>query len=681
MTDASLAHLFGRLAVIEERVADAVERRRADDPNPDDPFRGLYLSPDGAARLLHARTDAPKPVPGAQRLAGVEKAADDAEAGGTPIRLRGVTRAFALEPLDVDLLLVALAPDLDARFERLYAYLQDDITRRRASIDLALELVDLPAALTAVRDRLSPAGPLVAHGLLLVEELDRPFLTRPLRVPDRVARHLLGSDELDETLVHLVAAPGTCQVGDPAALARGLGGGIELCYLRERPDGAGRALAAAAFGRLGRSTVALDFDRLGGGEDASACALAAFREARLRGAGLVAGPIERLLELGTAAVRRFAEPDWPLVLTGSRTWDPAWSRTVPLVLEMPSPTSTERARMWTESLDGDMPAGLDPGGLTAQFRLGPEQVARAAASARIQSAFAGRPLDADALQLGARAQNTVGLERLARRIEPAVGWDALVLPPETTEQLRELSARARHRDRVLDEWRMRGGTARGRGITALFAGESGTGKTLAAEVLARELGLDLYAIDLATVVDKYVGETEKNLDRIFAEADYVNGVLFFDEADALFGKRSEVSDAHDRYANVEVAYLLQRMESFDGIAILATNLRANLDEAFARRLAAIVDFPVPDETQRQLLWDLCLGPRVPRADDIDLEFCARSFELSGGNIRNVAVAAAYRAAAEERAVTMADLIHGTRREYHKLGRLLVESEFGPYLKP
>jgi hypothetical protein len=679
MTDPSLLHLFGRLAVIEERVADAVERRRAVDPNPDDPFRGLYLSPDGAARLLRPQPESVGSAVGAERLAAVERAADAAVADGVCVRLRGVAQAFELERLDVDLLLVALAPDLDARFERLYGYLQDDVTRRRASIGLALELIDLPAAFAVARDRFSPTGPLVTHGLVLVEEPERSFLTRPLRVPDRVTQHLLGGDALDATLVNLAVNPGRCHVGDPAALARGLLGGVRLCYLRERPDGAGRALAAAAFAELGRPTVALDFERLSGSEDAATVALAALREARLRGAGLVAGPVERLLELGVPALRLFAEPDWTVVLTGARTWDPAWSRVVPLVLDVPAPTATERQRMWAQNLDGDAPADLDPGQLTAQFRLGPEQVERAASSARTQSSFAGRPLDAAALQLGARAQNTVGLERLARRIEPAMGWDALVLPPETLEHLHELTVRVRHRGRVLDEWGLRGGTARGRGITALFAGESGTGKTLAAEVLAKELALDLYAIDLATVVDKYVGETEKNLDRIFAEADYVNGVLFFDEADALFGKRSDVQDAHDRYANVEVAYLLQRMESFDGIAILATNLRANLDEAFARRLDAIVDFPVPDEEQRRLLWDRCLGPLVPRGEDLDLDFCARAFELSGGNIRNVAAAAAYRAAEEDRVVTMADLIHGTRREYHKLGRLLVESEFGHYL--
>jgi SpoVK/Ycf46/Vps4 family AAA+-type ATPase len=203
---------------------------------------------------------------------------------------------------------------------------------------------------------------------------------------------------------------------------------------------------------------------------------------------------------------------------------------------------------------------------------------------------------------------------------------------------------------------------------------------MSAEVIAAELGLDLYTIDLATVVDKYVGETEKNLERIFAEAAGVNAVLLFDEADAIFGKRSEVRDAHDRYANIESAYLLQRMESFDGLAVLATNLRANIDDAFTRRLDAIVDFPVPDADLRRRLWDQCLGPYVPRGDDLDLEYCAQAFEFSGGSIRSVVVTAAYLAADNAGPVGMAELITAVQREYRKLGRLLLEREFGPYYK-
>ena len=198
-------------------------------------------------------------------------------------------------------------------------------------------------------------------------------------------------------------------------------------------------------------------------------------------------------------------------------------------------------------------------------------------------------------------------------------------------------------------------------------------------MIAGELGLDLYVIDLSTVVDKYIGETEKNLDRIFVEADRVNGVLLFDEADAIFGKRSEVKDARDRYANVEIAYLLQRMERFDGLAVLTTNLRGNLDDAFTRRIDVIVDFPMPEDNDRRTLWRMHLPAELPQADDIDLDFMARRFKFSGGNIRNVCLTAAFFAAEADRPVTMADLIRGTEREYRKLGRLTVEDEFGPYI--
>lgn len=215
-------------------------------------------------------------------------------------------------------------------------------------------------------------------------------------------------------------------------------------------------------------------------------------------------------------------------------------------------------------------------------------------------------------------------------------------------------------------------------MLALFAGDSGTGKTMSAEVVAADLGLDLYVVDLSTVVDKYVGQTEKNLERIFTEAAEVNGLLLFDEADAIFGKRSEVKDARDRYANLESAYLLQRMESFDGVAVLTTNLRANLDEAFTRRLDLIVDFAMPDVAQRRALWDRCLGTELPRDPDLDLDFCARRFELAGGSIRACVVTAAYLAAEAGRPVRMADLVGAVQREYRKLGRLLLESEFGAH---
>jgi SpoVK/Ycf46/Vps4 family AAA+-type ATPase len=322
---------------------------------------------------------------------------------------------------------------------------------------------------------------------------------------------------------------------------------------------------------------------------------------------------------------------------------------------------------WAAVLGAD--PGFDLAATVAPYRLSDDRAARAARAALDLAAFEGVPVSPAHVRLAARRQSASGLERHARRIRPAVGWDDLVLPAEPLARLRELAVRARHRDRVLGDWRLSAGGGRGRGVLALFAGESGTGKTLSAEVVAAELGLDLYVVQLSSVVDKYVGETEKNLERIFTEADRTDAVLLFDEADAVFGKRSEVKDSHDRYANMESAYLLQRLESFDGIAVLTTNLRANIDEAFTRRLDLVVDFPFPDARQRLALWRHSLA-HVPCADDADPGEVAEEFELAGGAIRSAVVTAAYLAAGRGDRVTAADLLEGARREYRKAGRLL-----------
>ena len=676
----SLTHLLGRLELVEVRVRAAVTRRRAVDPESDDRFRGLYISQTHVDRLLAGRAAPIAPDAEAQQYRNrIEGEADMAEQHGADLRLRHLMRTFGLQEIDVELLLIAMAPDVDARFERLYGYLQDDVSRRRASIGLGIELCGLAPGNAAARNRVASGAPLIDEYLILIEEPDRPFLTRAMRVPDRVAAYLLGSD------VREPAIDGLSYQAEAAsdAVATGLARWIQrddarLAYVRERPGASGASLAASAFASIGRPTLALDLDRLRPEDDLSVVAALAAREAGLTGAGIVAGPVEVLAARGLPAVRAFSEVRSLMVLVGGRNWDPAWARDVPFTCEAPVPDAVQRADLWRRNLNGDTPPGVDLAQGLAQFRLTIDQVHRAARAARMEAFARETPLDEDQLKAGARAQNAAGLERLARRIEPAVRFVDLVLPPDALAQLNDLLVRAKFREKVWDTWNMGGPSARRRGLSALFAGPSGTGKTMAAEVLAGELGLDLYTVDLATVVDKYVGETEKNLDRIFGEAERVNGVILFDEADALFGKRSEVTDAHDRYANVEVAYLLQRMELFEGIAILATNLRANLDEAFTRRLDSLVDFPEPEEEYRLVLWQRCLGASVPREPDLDLAFLARSFKLSGGEIRNIAVAAAYAAAERDEAIGMADLIKSTQREYLKMGRMVVESEFGPY---
>ncbi|MFH9061415.1 AAA family ATPase [Streptomyces coeruleorubidus] len=682
---ADVEHLWTRLRAVEERVRLAVAVRRAGDPDPDDPYRGQYLTPEAAARILDepGGLDVPDHEPWQPPAGSV---------------LDSLAGRFGLSSLDMDLLLVAVAPDLDARLERLYGYLNDDLTRRRPTVGLALELCGLAGAASA-RFRLAPGAPLVAGGLLEITEPERPPLSRVLVVPDRVTGHLLGSARPDARLAGVLGEAHedpTAEAAEVRRTAAAAGTGVGLVHLRGR-GGDAEGLATAALRAGGLRPLVLDavaLTRRSG--DVPELARVAALEARLTGAGIVLGPLEalpaepaeraRTLRALCAALRGI-----PLVTHGAVGWDPAWAADSPVVLTVPGPSPERQAARWRHALDraagaagaaGDGSVTGDAEALAravAAHRLDSGQLRRAADVAVRTAALAGRPVRPDDLRTAVRAQNGAGLDRLARRVEPQVGWDDLVLPPPTHRRLRELALRARHRDQVLGQWGMRPGGGRGRGVIALFAGESGTGKTMSAEVVAADLGMDLYVVDLSTVVDKYVGETEKNLERIFTEASAVNAVLLFDEADAIFGKRSEVKDAHDRHANIESAYLLQRMESFDGIAVLTTNLRANLDEAFTRRLDVVADFPVPDSGQRLALWERCLGDRLPRAGDLDLGFCADRFELAGGSIRACAVTAAYLAAESGEPLTMRQVVTAVAQEYRKLGRLVLESEFGPYL--
>ena len=345
------------------------------------------------------------------------------------------------------------------------------------------------------------------------------------------------------------------------------------------------------------------------------------------------------------------------------------------------PDYPQRCALWERFL-GDGAANVrgmavEPADVTAlasQFLLTAGQVRDAVASARDRAAQRGRPLNGQDLFAAARAHSNPHLGSLARKILPRYVWDDIILPRDTLALLREIVATVRGRPQVLEEWGVGKKLVSSAGVTVLFSGPPGTGKTMAAEVIANELGLDLYKIDLSTVVSKYIGETEKNLEKIFYEAQSSNAILFFDEADAIFGKRSEVKDAHDRYANIEISYLLQRMEAYDGVTILATNLRANVDEAFTRRLQFAVDLPFPEREYRLRIWRTLFPPDVPRDEDIDFELLARRFKLAGGNIRNVIVSAAYLAADDGNRVTMQHLLHGTRRELQKMGRLVNEKD-------
>jgi len=375
------------------------------------------------------------------------------------------------------------------------------------------------------------------------------------------------------------------------------------------------------------------------------------------------------------------------ILGGNSPWEPAdVFRARPFVrVEFPRPAYHERIALWQAALEGTTPEGGEDEllALASKFRFSGGQIRDAAATARNLALWRGpdgdRVTTAD-LNTACRLQSNRKLEALARKITPHYAWGDIVLPADRLRQLREICNQVKYRARVYDEWGFDRKLSLGKGLNVLFTGPSGTGKTMAAEIMAGELGLDLYKIDLSTVVSKYIGETEKNLARVFEEAETSNAILFFDEADALFGKRSEVRDSHDRYANIETSYLLQRMEEYDGMAILATNLHKNMDEAFVRRMHFTVEFPFPDALNRERIWEKIWPAETPRDPGLDLDFMARRFEITGGSIRNIALAAAFLAADDGQVVNMGHLIRGTQREYRKMGKVVVDGEFGEYAR-
>jgi hypothetical protein len=372
----------------------------------------------------------------------------------------------------------------------------------------------------------------------------------------------------------------------------------------------------------------------------------------------------------------------PVIWAAPPQMAPRLMRASPLPWEQLSfsrPAYAQRAALWARALSG---GGHVPDEVLAdvagRYRLGGEQIVSAARLALAQQAARADSADTvtfAALAQAARAVSSHRLGELARQIEPHHTWADLVLPQDRVALLHELCDQYKHRHRVYEEWGFGARLSLGRGLSVLFAGPSGTGKTMAAEVMANELALDLFKIDLSGVVSKYIGETEKNLERIFALAHDANAILLFDEADALFGKRSETKDAHDRYANIEVSYLLQKIEEYDGIVILTSNLRQNLDEAFLRRLQFTVEFPLPDEEARQRIWRAMLPAQAPLNGDLDVADLAQRFRLSGGSIRTIALNAAFLAARDGAPIGMGHMLWAVRREFQKLGKLVDDQQF------
>lgn len=676
--------LFVALAYADLRVRWGVARARAGGINPKDEFRGLYIS-DSQIDSLLANELGQGPL--SVHLEGKNWATALAHARQNWLtqephgRLHELWHSFGLDDVEIDALLLTLLPEIDPRYERIFAYLQDDVTKKRPTVDLLLNLLT-----DSFDQKLQWYALFMDSGRLLSSRLLTRFQEGPnseptllsqfIRPAPQLVAHLLGHDNLDS------------QLGDTA----------QLIWATDKPEQPNEELGEQLVHILqGNAPLIALLGGYGVGKQATALFIAqtchkpllildisrlsveflplALRDGQLLGAVLYLKEWDKVLVDGQVPAHLLAQLSrypHPILLGGQQEWHPPYLLRPFHSIKLPLPHYQQRLQLWQTALPNPQPTLLS---VANQFLFTPGQIRDAARTAQNLAEWQRTSLAEHHLLAAARAHSNQKLSTLATKIQPRYHWQDIVLPNDTLQQLKEMVHTVRHRPTVYETWGFDAKMALGKGLTALFAGESGTGKTMAADIIAHDLGLDLYKINLSTVVSKYIGETEKNLSQIFQEAETSNAILFFDEADALFGKRSEVKDSHDRYANIEISYLLQRMEAFAGIVILATNLRANLDDAFTRRLQFIIEFPFPEVADRQKIWQANTPSNTPLNPNVNFQLLAQRFRLAGGNIRNIILAAAFLAAEEKCPVAMSHLLHATRREYQKMGRLINETLF------
>jgi hypothetical protein len=622
----------------------------------------------------HANPDADPDGAAAERARVEEQMA--IAAMPSPAALDAVAESFGLSAFERRLLLLCAAAELDAEMGRLCATAQGQAGRGLPTFSLALAALPDPQW-----HALAPSSPLRFWRLIEVLPGDT-LAASPLRIDERVLHHLVGLNGLDERVRPLIHACEPARVPPVSHraivdrlvslwLAEGVGPESAVAELCGEDDDACRAIAANACAAAGMPLfLVYAADLPTSLAELDLLARLWEREAAFRGCTLLIDAHDDDRDaLRSAAL--FAERLHCLVAVSARQLVPLRAR-VAISIDVPPPASSELADVWADAL-GDARHRLDGqvGDVVTQFRLDSDRIRAASKQVRLTLAAGGK-LAPRLLWDACRVQARPRLDALAQRIEARATWDDLILPTAQKEILRQIQANVAQRATVYETWGFAERGGRGLGISAVFAGASGTGKTMAAEVLALELGLDLYRIDLSQVVSKYIGETEKNLARVFSAADGGGAVLLFDEADALFGKRSEVKDSHDRYANIEVSYLLQRMEAYRGLAILTTNRKSAIDPAFLRRLRFIVQFPFPDSTQRAEIWRRVFPTRTP-TEGLDADRLAQ-LDVAGGHIRNIALNAAFLAAAAGEPVRMAHVRRAAQAEYAKLEKPITEAE-------
>lgn len=591
---------------------------------------------------------------------------------------------FGLDPFEKNCVLLAYAAVLDEKYEKLFAYLQDDISKKSPTLSLVASLFMEEGNIQHYLTRLSGSGGFATlfdtekrkNGFLVLAPEVVGFLNEALTLPVGIALMDPHSDSSEEKLL--------VQQEIGIALDNLFHLPASVLFLSGKKGSGRHFQVEQACRRREERCLFVDLGLMGREPEnvAKAAMLARLTDSCLCISGLETvdaegnpEPVSPLLAEAVAAAdlyrgRLFLLSEKPLHL----------ELELPVLeLELPDLGTEERLTLFRAFL-ADTPLGdtVQAEELAAKFRFTPRQIRQAARQAAGLSKVTGKPLESDQVHKCCYQQVVHKLDTLASRVRPGHDWDDLILPDEQKRLIRQACAHVRYQHRVYSEWGFGKKVSYGRGLSILFAGVPGTGKTLCAQIIAKELNMEMYKINISQIVSKYIGETEKNLQAVFREAKNSNCILFFDECDALFGKRSEVKDSHDRNANVETAYLLQQIEEYDGVCIMATNLLQNIDEAFLRRITFVIHFPFPDAEMRELIYKNLMAKNVPLDENIDWTFIAEKFRLSGGYIKNIVVSAAFMAAREQKALGMRHLLNAAVNEMKKNEIVVVREELREY---
>ena len=639
----------------------------------------------------------------------IAKRLEATRACGRHISLPYISKLLNLSPFEQKCLVACIAPEIDPKYEKVYGYFENDTSIKTPSINLLMKIfISSEDERIEARKLFSLQAPLVRLLLESGNDLSDnciPLISRHLKLDDWVVNYLLDINILDSRLIHVAELIQTRQIENISTDTENVRILRFIDYYRNGrsrrnqilyfygPDGAGKKeYVLAVCEHMGLPLIVADLEKILSSDlpfdeilrllgrqirimDGILCLenfqllVSEERSQQIR--------INRILQM----LHEFSETTFIL---GRTQWHltNTDSRFAYVAVEYSYPSATERKKYWQElSSKYQLDTNLNLNNFSEVFRFTPgqiENVLRLGENCSVWNGASNGRIEAKDLTNACYTQSNRKLGELAKKIDTLYTMDMLVLPEDQMLQMNEICRQVKYRSIVYEKWGFEKRLALGKGLNIMFSGPPGSGKTMAAEVIANEIGLEIYKIDVSRVVSKYIGETEKNLGEIFHEAETSNVILFFDEADALFGKRSEVKDSHDRYANVEIGYLLQRMEEYKGIVILATNLNQNIDEAFLRRLHFNIAFPFPDKEQRKLIWLSIFPSGAPVEDKLDYDFLAEKFVMAGGNIKNIALNAAFYAAHAGCPIGIKQIMQAAKREYKKMGKTFLKSDFDPY---